>query len=94
MKKIILFITIAIITTSMSSAEAMWCANIVRGGYIYFNHRAGYAYGSNFYVRLSCSRNAPKVLIWNGGYMCTGRTYYGRNNGRTFSCKPTQLGYR
>lgn len=77
------------------SAEAQrYCAR-VGTGLVTINHRTGYLYGGNFYARVSCSRNAPSLVYWRGGSMCTGLYFYGRNlAGAPFSCLVRQLGYR
>jgi hypothetical protein len=85
---------ILLIAATAHSAEAqVYCANVYPGTVI-INHRSGILYGRDFYARVSCTRNAPVLVYWRGGFMCTGRRFYGRSAWGSFSCAVRQLGYR
>lgn len=86
-----LFAVIALLVVA-GSAEAQ-CLKVYPG-LIVINHRVGILYGGNFYARVQCTRFAPMVLRWTGGSMCAGRTFYGRNGARSFSCRVSQIGWR
>lgn len=84
---------LALLTSlSISTAHAITCANTAAGT-AYINHRSGTFVGRNFSARVSCTRNTPRLVYWKGGFLCVGRTFYGRVAGSySFSCRVRSIG--
>jgi hypothetical protein len=81
----------ALVLSAVVATEAFALCYTIGPGLFVVNHRTGVLRGGNFRASVKCTRNSPKFMIWSGGTMCEGGSFYGRYLGRPFSCSVRKI---
>lgn len=90
MKKLL----IALAALTISTAAEAQCRYVRPGSYLYISTRSNSFIGSSIHGVAACTRNTPALVLWGGGYMCVGKTFYGRTAQRqAFSCRVIRFGW-